>query len=125
MDMAALGGWAGGLTLVGRYGEAVAAYEAIINRRGGTAAVYAEAAGTALMAGDPQKAERFCQDGLRHTPYDQSCLAMVGTAWRLQDNEQDEKLNGYDSLIRVFDLRPPDGFSNMEDFNAELGRYLE
>src|SRR5260370_21047517 len=77
------------------------------------------------MAGDPQKAEHFCQAGLRHQPHDQTCLALLGTAWRLQGDEQDETLNGYDSLIRVFDLEPPDGFSSMESFNAELGTYLE
>ena len=76
------------------------------------------------MAGDPQKAEYFCHAGLQQKPYDQTCLALLGTAWRLQDDERDESLNGYDSLIRVFDLEPPDGFSSMEDFNAELGAYL-
>jgi hypothetical protein len=77
------------------------------------------------MAGDPQKAEFFCHAGLRLAPHDQTCLALLGTAWRLQGDEQDESLNGYDSLIRVFDLEPPDGFSSMESFNAELGTYLE
>jgi uncharacterized protein (TIGR02466 family) len=62
---------------------------------------------------------------LRHTPSDQMCLALLGLSWRLQDSAQDEVLNGYDSLIRSFDLAPPDGFSSMEDFNAELGTYLE
>jgi len=62
---------------------------------------------------------------LRQNPHDQACLALLGTAWRLQGDEQDESLNGYDSLIRVFDLEPPDGFSSMESFNAELGTYLE
>jgi uncharacterized protein (TIGR02466 family) len=108
-----------------RYSESLAAYEAVISRRGADAALFSSAAGAALMAGDPQKAEYFCQAGLRDQPHDQTCLALLGTAWRLQDNEQDEKLNGYDSLIRVFDLEPPDGFSSMEDFNAELGTYLE
>jgi hypothetical protein len=77
------------------------------------------------MAGDPQKAEFFCHAGLRQKPHDQTCLALLGTAWRLQGDEQDETLNGYDTLIRIFDLAPPDGFSSMESFNAELGTYLE
>ena len=57
--------------------------------------------------------------------YDQTCLALLGTAWRLQGDERDEDLNGYDRFVRVFDLEPPDGFSSMESFNAELGAYLE
>jgi tetratricopeptide (TPR) repeat protein len=125
LDMAAANGWANSLLLQERYGESVAAFEAIISRRGAGTAVFDGAASAALLAGDPQKAEFFCQAGLRQDPYDQSCLALLGTAWRLQGDEQDESLNGYDSLVRVFDLEPPEGFSSMESFNAELGAYLE
>jgi tetratricopeptide (TPR) repeat protein len=125
LDMAAAAGWANSLMLQERHGESLAAFEAIINRRGANSAVFDGAANAALLVGDPQKAEYFCQAGLRQNPYDQSCLALLGTAWRLQDDEQDESLNGYDSLVLVFDLEPPDGFSSMESFNAELAAYLE
>jgi tetratricopeptide (TPR) repeat protein len=125
LDIMAAAGWATSLMIMERYAESVAAYEAVISRCGANAALSSSAAGAALMAGDPQKAEYFCQAGLRDKPHDQTCLALLGTAWRLQGNEQDESLNGYDSLIRVFDLEPPDGFSSMESFNAELGTYLE
>ncbi len=125
LDAAASAGWAGSLSLMGRHGEAVAAFETVLSRRGANIGAFSGAAAAALMAGDPQKAESFCQAGLRQAPHDQSCLAMLGTAWRLQGNEQDEHLNGYDSLVRVFDLEPPEGFSSMTDFNAELGGELE
>ena len=105
--------------------EAVTAFETIINRRGASLAAFAGAAGAALMAGDPEKAERFCQLGLRSSLFDQTCLALLGTAWRMRGDERDEELNGYDRFIRVFDLKPPEGFSSMESFNAELGAYLE
>lgn len=125
MDAAAGAGWANSLALMGRHAEAVTAFEAVINRRADDPVLFCSAAGAALLAADPQKAEYFCRAGLRLQPDDQSCLAFLGTAWRLQGNEQDESLNGYDSFVRVFDLEPPDGFSSMEDFNAELGAYLE
>ncbi|MBA2588047.1 MAG: tetratricopeptide repeat protein [Alphaproteobacteria bacterium] len=125
LDAAASAGWANSLSLMGRHGEAVAAFETVLSRRGANIGAFSGAAAAALMAGDPQKAEAFCQAGLRQAPHDQSCLAMLGTAWRLQGKEQDEELNGYDSLIRVFDLEPPEGFSSMADFNAELGGELE
>jgi tetratricopeptide (TPR) repeat protein len=125
LDLAAAAGWANSLMLMGRHAEAVTAFESVLNRRSDDTALFNSAAGAALLAGDPQKAEHFCQSALRHHPFDQTSLALLGTAWRLQDNEQDETLNGYDSLIRVFDLEPPEGFSSMEDFNAELGAYLE
>jgi tetratricopeptide (TPR) repeat protein len=125
LDMAAASGWANSLLLQERYAESVVAFEAMMSRRGVSTAIFDGAASAALLAGDPQKAEFFCQAGLRQDPFDQSCLALLGTAWRLQDDEQDETLNGYDSLVRVFDLEPPEGFSSMESFNAELGAYLE
>jgi tetratricopeptide (TPR) repeat protein len=124
LDMVATAGWANSLMLVGRYPEAVAAFESLMNRRGGETD-YAGAAGAALLAGDPQKAEYFCQAALRRNPHDQSGLALLGTSLRLRDDERDEILNGYDSFIRVFDLKPPDGFPSMESFNEELGAYLE
>jgi tetratricopeptide (TPR) repeat protein len=125
LDMDAAAGWASCLVIAGRPGEAMAAFETLLNRRGASPAMYSSAAGAALWAGDPQKAEHFCREGLRRDPHDQACLAFLGTSWRLQEDERDEDLNRYDSLIKVFDLEAPDGFSSMEDFNAELGRYLE
>ena len=125
LDGAAAAGWANSLSLMGRHSEAVAAFEFVLSRRSAGISLFSGAAAAALLAGDPQKAEHFCQAGLRQAPYDQSCLALLGTSWRLQGNAQDEYLNGYSSLIRVFDLEPPDGFSNMADFNAELGLELE
>jgi tetratricopeptide (TPR) repeat protein len=125
LDVVAAAGWANSLSLMGRHSEAVTAFEGVLTRRGANPEIFSGAAAAALMAGDPQKAQAFCQAGLRYQPYDQACLALLGTAWRLQGDEQDESLNGYDTLIRIFDLEPPDGFSSMENFNAELGAYLE
>jgi tetratricopeptide (TPR) repeat protein len=124
MDLAAAAGRANSLMLMGCHAESVAAFETVISQRGDDTALLNSAAGAALLAGDPQKAQHFCQTALSHQPHDQTSLALLGTSWRLQDDTQDESLNGYDSLIRVFDLEPPDGFSSMEDFNAELGAYL-
>jgi tetratricopeptide (TPR) repeat protein len=125
LDQTAMAGWASNLMLMGRYRDALTAFETVINRRGAPAGAFSGAAGAALMAQDPQKAEYFCQSGLRLNPFDQALLALLGTAWRLKGDERDEELNGYDRFIRVFDLEPPDGFSSMESFNVELGAYLE
>jgi tetratricopeptide (TPR) repeat protein len=125
LDAVAVSGWANSLIMQGRSGEAVTAYEAVISRRGANATFFGAAAGAALMAGDPQKSEHFCQSGLRQNPFDQTCLALLGTTWRLKGDERDEELNGYDNFIRVFDLESPEGFSSMDSFNAALGEYLE
>jgi len=50
---------------------------------------------------------------------------LLGTAWRMMGSGRDEALNCYDSLIRVFDLTPPDGFKSMDAFNAALASHLD
>ena len=125
LDGAALAGLADNQMALGRNQEALAIFESVLNRPGATPGIFSAAASAALLIGDPQKAEFFCQSGLRLAPFDQTCLALLGTSWRLKDDERDEALNGYDRLIRVFDLEPPEGFSSMESFNAELGAYLD
>jgi hypothetical protein len=40
------------------------------------------------------------------------------------EDERDEELNGYDTLVRIFELEPPQGFSGMDDFNAGLDAEL-
>lgn len=124
LDGAALSGLANNLLVQGRNQEALAIFESVLSRPGATPGVFSAAASAALLTGDPQKAEFLCQAGLRLSPFDQTCLALLGTSWRLKEDERDESLNGYDSYIRVFDLEPPDGFSSMESFNEELGAYL-
>jgi tetratricopeptide (TPR) repeat protein len=77
-----------------------------------------------LQMNDPQKAAAIAEQALRVAPLDQATLAALGTAWRMMGDPRDEMLNGYDELIQVFDLEPPEGFSSMEDFNFELNAWL-
>ncbi|HXB51178.1 MAG TPA: tetratricopeptide repeat protein [Rhizomicrobium sp.] len=125
LDAMALANWANNLTTLGRPREALALFESVINRRGASPGYFSGGAGAALMIGDPDKAEQLCLEGLRIDRFDQTCLALLGLCWRMKDDERDEGLNGYGSLVRVFDLKPPEGFSSMESFNAELGAYLD
>ena len=104
LDAAALTGRASALMQMGRHSEAVAAFETAIARSEPDAAMFCGAAQTALMTGDADKAEYFCQTGLRDAPFDQACLALLSTAWRLKSDARDEELSGYDSLIQSFDL---------------------
>lgn len=124
-DRAALSGRAGSLMQMGRHSEALAAFETAIANTQPDTAMLCGAAQAALMMGDPDKAESFCQLGLQDAPFEQTLLALLSTAWRLKGDARDEELNGYDSLIRVFDLEAPEGFSSMEGFNAELAALFE
>ncbi len=113
------------MTAMGRYTEALALFESVLARHGSDAKLLSIAAEPALLSGDPQKAAWLCEQGLARAPHNASCLAMLSTASRMLEDGRDELLNGYDSLVRIFDLDPPEGFSSMESFNAELNASLD
>ena len=50
---------------------------------------------------------------------------MLSIASRMTEDGRDAAINRYDSLVRIFDLEPPAGFSDMESFNAELNASLD
>jgi tetratricopeptide (TPR) repeat protein len=124
-DAGAQAGLAHSLMQMGRNEEAVKAFDTALGLPGANAAMFSGAAEAALMTGDAEKAETYCMDGLRAAPFDQSCLALLGTAWRMKDDPRDNGLNDYDALVRVYDLGAPDGYASMDEFNAELAQWLE
>lgn len=124
-DRRATAGAANALTMLGRYAEAGAAFDLLLAHHGADAELYGCAAEAALLGGDPQKTAALCESALALDRYDQGALSILGTVWRLMDDGRDENLNGYDTLIQVLELEPPDGFSRMEDFNAELNGWLD
>jgi tetratricopeptide (TPR) repeat protein len=113
------------LAVLGRHGEALAAFDRLLTVERNSAELFGCAAEAALLSGDPEKAEHFCGEALRLDAHDQTALCILSTAWRMMADERDETLSGYDSLIRSFELEPPEGFSSMDDFNAELNAWLD
>jgi predicted Zn-dependent protease len=113
------------LTKMGRHAEALTSFESVLTRFGDDAHLLGIAAEPALLNGDPQKAAWLCERGLARTPHNASCLAILSIASRMMADGRDETLNGYDTLVRSFDLDPPEGFSDMADFNAELNASLD
>ena len=124
-DKQAVASIANALVLMKRYDEAVAAFDAELVRTRDDAALFGSAAAASIQNNDPHKALALCEQGLVLAPDNQTCLANMGTALRMMDDERDEVLNGYDTLIQAFDLEPPQGFSDMESFNEELRDYLD
>ncbi|MEO8300952.1 MAG: putative 2OG-Fe(II) oxygenase, partial [Rhizomicrobium sp.] len=118
-------GMANSLNMMKRHREAQTVLEGLLARHGDEPELLSCAAEAAIAAGDPEKAAAFCEKGLALAPHDQVALAILGTSWRMMDDERDERMNGYDSLIQIFDLDPPEGFSDMESFNAELNAWLD
>ncbi|HEY1876423.1 MAG TPA: tetratricopeptide repeat protein [Rhizomicrobium sp.] len=124
-DRLAATGAAQVMTSMGRHAEALALFEFVLARHGADAKLFSIAAEPALLSGDPEKAAWLCEQGLARTPHDGSCLAMLSIASRMLEDGRDEALNHYDSLVQIFDLDPPEGFSSMEEFNAELNASLD
>jgi tetratricopeptide (TPR) repeat protein len=124
-NWSAAAGEASSLSMMKRHAEALGRLEGLLARHGDTPDLLLSAAEAAIALGDAEKAAALTQRSVALAPYDQLALAIQGTAWRMLGDERDETLNGYDSLIKIYDLDPPDGFSDMESFNAELNAWLD
>ena len=78
-----------------------------------------------LQTRDGAGAEKAAARVLALKPFDQQALALTSLAQRLLREGRDDTLAGYEPFVRVFDLEPPEGFSSMAEFNAELDTYLD
>jgi hypothetical protein len=108
-----------------RYDEASAAFDAILVRPVDDPDILSHAAEVEILRNDPQKSVALCERALALAPHHQPSLATMSVGLRLLGDERELLLNGYDSLVQVFDLEPPPGFSSMEVFNQELCAYLD
>ena len=124
-DVVAAIGVANSLLGMKQYDEAALAFDAALAQGTNDPESYCCAAAVALHRNDPEKTVALCEQALVLDPHSQTALATLSVGLRTLGDERDEHLNRYDSLVRVFDLEPPAGFSSMEDFNAELVGYLE
>ena len=124
-DTIAAMGAATALGAMKRHDEAGAAYDGLMARHGETVDLLRRAAEPALLRGDPAKAAWLCERALARSPQDGSTLALLSIASRMLEDGRDEALNGYDALVKSFDLEPPEGFSDMAGFNQELDAVLD
>jgi len=123
-DIACQRGAADALIAMGQLEEAAKTLDNALLRDGGNTSLINLAAEIAMRRHDPARALMLCRQALAAAPFDQMALALMGVCLRLIDDEQGEILNGFDKLIAVFDLDPPDGYSSMESFNTELLAHL-
>jgi tetratricopeptide (TPR) repeat protein len=124
-DVTAAVGVADALAKMNRLDDAAAAFDTILLRRLDDPGIYSNAADLHILRDDPQKAVALCERALALAPYYQEALATLSVGLRLMDDARDEALNGYESLVQVFDLETPPGFSSMESFNQALCAYLQ
>jgi tetratricopeptide (TPR) repeat protein len=107
-----------------QFGAAIAAFETARASAPHDHEILTRFAATLLQAREPARAKALAAQILSLRPYDQQALSLMSLALRAQGDGREEALSGYDNFVRVFDLEPPDGFSSMASFNAELENYL-
>jgi tetratricopeptide (TPR) repeat protein len=78
-----------------------------------------------LGVGEPRKALTECVSLLHESPDDQYLIAMQTTSLRLLRDARYELLCDYDKMVTSMYLEPPAGYSNLENFLAELTRQLD
>src|SRR5215469_5459948 len=80
---------------------------------------------TLLRAGDAKGALEATERSLALEPQNQGAVAMWGVALRASGDPRDEELNDYEQFVRVYEISPPAGYSDVETFNRDLNAYLD
>ncbi|MDE2465762.1 MAG: tetratricopeptide repeat protein, partial [Alphaproteobacteria bacterium] len=123
-NLAAKGGLASTLMRLGTYGEAIQGFEEVLDALPDNIEVRCSLAECFARAGDATRALDEARKARTLSPDNQAALALEGVALRQLDDGREAALNDYERLIRVFDLEPPEGYSDMESFNSDLEAYL-
>lgn len=77
-----------------------------------------------LIARRPAEALKEAQTAYALAPLNQSALALMGLAWRALSDPLESWLNDGARFVQVCDLEPPEGWSDMAQFNAALADEL-
>jgi Flp pilus assembly protein TadD len=120
----ALAGRAAVLLKLERIDDALQTYRKALAILPDDVSLLTSAAAAQLMKRAPLEAEQLAGYALSKAPQDQAALAVIGTAWRLTHDPRADDLCRYDSLVRVFDLEPPAGYTDMAAFNRDLDVFL-
>jgi tetratricopeptide (TPR) repeat protein len=124
-NLDAITGLAVSNTNLKNFDAALAAYEMALKLSPQQTSLLYGVAAIHLFTQAPKKAAMMAEYALTLAPYDQTSLAILGTAWRMQNDEREYILNGYDDFIRIYDLEAPEGYPDMETFNRDLNTYLD
>ncbi|MEP3654726.1 MAG: putative 2OG-Fe(II) oxygenase [Litorimonas sp.] len=78
----------------------------------------------AIVDGNYSDAEGAIQAALSQAPNNQYIMALGATLQRAR-GQNHKALYNYEKYVRVYDLKPPNGYSDIAEFNAEMKRELE
>lgn len=109
----------------GNFDDALREHERAIELAPQNAQVWTNFAEDLLRAGDPERARDAAERALAIAPNQQMAIAAWSLALRKLGDMREHDLNDYESLVQVFDLPPPEGYTSMEAFNRDLNAYLD
>jgi hypothetical protein len=109
----------------GAFADAIREHEIVVGREPDNATAWRNYAETLLRAGDPKVARDAAERAMVIQPHNQSALSIWTLALRLLNDPLEERVNDYESLVRVYELPPPEGYSDMESFNSDLNAFLD
>jgi tetratricopeptide (TPR) repeat protein len=113
------------LARLGEFDSAIAEHETALRMEPDNAHGWRNFAQTLLAAGDAKRAQGAAERAVALEPESQIALAVWGLALRALDDPREGAINDVESLVRVYEIAPPQGFAAMEDFNRELNRWLD
>lgn len=109
----------------GDFERAIREHEIALKMEPDNAHAWRNFAETLLRSGDAAKAQHAAEQAIAIEPEHQGALALLGTALAVQQSAQAEVLNNYETLVMPFELRPPEGYPDIESFNRALNAYLD
>ena len=108
-----------------QFGPAIVAYETSLALKPDDVPTRVNLAGTLLRGGDAARALKLTEEAVARSPHDQAALAVHELALRVNHDARAETLTDYERHVQVFDLEPPEGFTDMAAFNTALNAHLD
>ncbi len=108
------------LARLGRFEQALAAHRRAVELAPRQAATHISHATGLLLAGQHALAAQVAEAAVRLDPLDQQAWATLGLAWRATSHPGAHWLDDYKQHVQVYDLAPPEGWSDMASFNLAL-----
>ena len=108
----------------GQFSKSCDLYKQALELRPGDFSVMAGYAQAAISNNRFEDAHALLQAGLNQAPNNQLLLALVATLLRKMGRDH-RQLYNYDAFVKVYDLSPPEGYSNMTAFNRALKARLD
>lgn len=118
-------GYALALMENGRTDEALREHEAALALEPQNIAVRCHLTAALLRAGEAERALAVAEEGIAREPDHQTALAMWALCLRKLGDPREPQINDYENLVQLFELEPPQGWSDMASFNRDLNASLD